>query len=240
MTRARSVAIDQNAISRWVAHLMPVLLFGVVGYVCWVVIVLVCGEYSLKEIMVICLRQKVDYLLKPNADSPYGPRHGTAIAVLTIFSFLLLMMASSYIRLLLVVAFNPGYVKRGPQFYEEREKKRQEGRASKRSENEKTFEASKDEDITLNGIDGAQSHADTHTAVQDNAQSAQPGRRRSRPDITNPPPGLNEIYSYSVFTCEMDGHPAWCSFCKNWKPDRAHHCREVGRCIRKMDHFCPW
>ena len=20
----------------------------------------------------------------------------------------------------------------------------------------------------------------------------------------------------------------------------AHHCREVGRCVRKMDHFCPW
>ena len=26
----------------------------------------------------------------------------------------------------------------------------------------------------------------------------------------------------------------------NFKPDRSHHCREVNRCVQKMDHFCPW
>lgn len=53
-------------------------------------------------------------------------------------------------------------------------------------------------------------------------------------------PGLEDFYKREVFTCESDGRPIWCSTCLNWKLDRAHHCREVGRCVRKMDHFCPW
>lgn len=25
-----------------------------------------------------------------------------------------------------------------------------------------------------------------------------------------------------------------------WKPIRAHHCKELGYSVFKMDHFCPW
>ena len=32
----------------------------------------------------------------------------------------------------------------------------------------------------------------------------------------------------------------YCRHCKAWKPDRAHHCRQLGRCVLRMDHFCPW
>lgn len=53
-------------------------------------------------------------------------------------------------------------------------------------------------------------------------------------------PGLEQFYSKEVFVCESDGRPRWCSECRNWKPDRAHHSSELGRCVRKMDHFCPW
>ncbi|KAL2758344.1 hypothetical protein ACRALDRAFT_1028951 [Sodiomyces alcalophilus JCM 7366] len=77
------------------------------------------------------------------------------------------------------------------------------------------------------------------------------GGRRKLGDLESPPyytgpdldpdsPGLEHFYSKEAFTCESDGRPRWCSECRNWKPDRAHHSSELGRCVRKMDHYCPW
>lgn len=31
-----------------------------------------------------------------------------------------------------------------------------------------------------------------------------------------------------------------CSRCETYRPPRAHHCRICKRCIRRMDHHCPW
>uniref|UniRef100_A0A914E9L2 Palmitoyltransferase n=1 Tax=Acrobeloides nanus TaxID=290746 RepID=A0A914E9L2_9BILA len=31
-----------------------------------------------------------------------------------------------------------------------------------------------------------------------------------------------------------------CTKCESFRPPRAHHCRICRRCIRKMDHHCPW
>ena len=53
-------------------------------------------------------------------------------------------------------------------------------------------------------------------------------------------PGLELFYTKQVFVCSQDGRPKWCSECANWKPDRTHHCSDVGRCVYKMDHYCPW
>ncbi|KAM7201412.1 DHHC palmitoyltransferase domain containing protein [Naviculisporaceae sp. PSN 640] len=61
-------------------------------------------------------------------------------------------------------------------------------------------------------------------------------RRDDNPDS----PGLESFYSKDVFACDEDGRPKWCACCGNWKPDRAHHCSEIERCVLKMDHFCPW
>lgn len=38
--------------------------------------------------------------------------------------------------------------------------------------------------------------------------------------------------------CEVD----WtiCTRCETYRPPRAHHCRICKRCIRRMDHHCPW
>ncbi|GAB0132075.1 hypothetical protein EsDP_00000523 [Epichloe bromicola] len=60
------------------------------------------------------------------------------------------------------------------------------------------------------------------------------------PDSDPNSPGLEAFYSRDVFACEVDGRPKWCSECRQWKPDRAHHSSELGRCVRKMDHLCPW
>lgn len=57
---------------------------------------------------------------------------------------------------------------------------------------------------------------------------------------TNNPPGLEYFWQRDAFICDQGGLPIWCSYCKNWKPDRTHHNQDVGRCTRKMDHFCPW
>lgn len=55
-----------------------------------------------------------------------------------------------------------------------------------------------------------------------------------------PPPGIETFYTKDVFVCDSFGIPIYCSTCNAWKPDRTHHCSEVGRCVRRMDHFCPW
>ncbi|KAI9301457.1 DHHC palmitoyltransferase-domain-containing protein [Cunninghamella echinulata] len=34
--------------------------------------------------------------------------------------------------------------------------------------------------------------------------------------------------------------PRYCKTCQNYKPPRAHHCRQCGKCVLKMDHHCPW
>ncbi|CAD7078912.1 unnamed protein product [Hermetia illucens] len=38
------------------------------------------------------------------------------------------------------------------------------------------------------------------------------------------------------------GHGEWtvCTRCETYRPPRAHHCRICKRCIRRMDHHCPW
>lgn len=43
-----------------------------------------------------------------------------------------------------------------------------------------------------------------------------------------------------AYTCDYQGWPLWCDKCHNWKPDRAHHSSQLGRCVRRMDHFCPY
>ncbi|KAI0476423.1 palmitoyltransferase PFA5 [Xylariaceae sp. FL0804] len=60
------------------------------------------------------------------------------------------------------------------------------------------------------------------------------------PDMNPDSPGLELFYTKNVFVCESDGRPRWCSHCCNWKPDRAHHSSEIGRCVIRMDHYCPW
>jgi palmitoyltransferase len=45
---------------------------------------------------------------------------------------------------------------------------------------------------------------------------------------------------HEAFITDHQGNPIWCEKCNNYKPDRTHHCSQTGRCVRRMDHFCPW
>eukprot|EP01064_Diplonema_japonicum_P012264 TRINITY_DN1972_c0_g1_i1.p1 TRINITY_DN1972_c0_g1~~TRINITY_DN1972_c0_g1_i1.p1 ORF type:complete len:338 (+),score=35.83 TRINITY_DN1972_c0_g1_i1:63-1016(+) len=49
-----------------------------------------------------------------------------------------------------------------------------------------------------------------------------------REESERPQPGSTVLYR------------SWCVKCGNYKPPRSHHDSCTGRCVSKMDHFCPW
>ncbi|KAK7515384.1 DHHC palmitoyltransferase-domain-containing protein [Phyllosticta citriasiana] len=51
---------------------------------------------------------------------------------------------------------------------------------------------------------------------------------------------LKSFRPKDMFIVAADGLPRWCKTCETFKPDRTHHCSDLGRCVRRMDHFCPW
>ena len=159
----------------------------------------------------------VDYLLKPQSNVRTS-RHGAAIAILVVYFLLLFLMTLTYFRLLYVVIFNPGYVPRGPQWQAQQNKRKRE----KAGIEEKADGSSSSSSDTVTGV------------------VYSPPNGRAGPPTTESAPGLQDFFSRNLYVCQGDGRPIWCSTCQNWKPDRAHHCREVDRCVRKMDHFCPW
>lgn len=126
-------------------------------------------------------------------------------------------MVTSYFRILYLVNADPGYLPLGPLGEREKEERRLARKGGEKR------------------ASGPPSDSSTTQSTKYDELSVKPDGRDD-PDC----PGLEDFYSRDVFVCEQDGRPPWCKTCKNWKPDRAHHCREVGRCVRKMDHFCPW
>lgn len=221
--------IDQKVANVWIARVIPIVVVGILGYATWVVVVLVCGQYIDTVLSCTCADLTlVDYLLKP-APTVREPRRAIAIAILTIYTCLLLLLALTYLRLAHTVVTNPGYIPRGPQWHAQSTGKRRRSRSSAVKPGLHDLEK---QNGTYN--QPVAPHGDMPASHSVNESSA------FRPADDIPTPGLQNFYMRNVFTCESDGRPIWCSTCLNWKLDRAHHCREVGRCVRKMDHFCPW
>ena len=173
----------------------------------------------------------MDYLLRPST-TLNAPRPGPAIGILVTYSILLSLFVLTYARLLYIVTVNPGYVPRSAQWSALRDstakanaqRNRSHKKGSSRSSIEIIGENAGEESVESNNLPGYR-HA---------------GAASTEPATDKPAPGLQDFYDRDAFVCQTDGRPIWCSTCLNWKPDRAHHCREVGRCVRKMDHFCPW
>ncbi|ORM40346.1 tRNA (carboxymethyluridine(34)-5-O)-methyltransferase [Babesia sp. Xinjiang] len=47
----------------------------------------------------------------------------------------------------------------------------------------------------------------------------------------------------SMYSCKErkeNGEFRYCQYEACYKPDRAHYCRQLGRNVLKMDHYCPW
>lgn len=134
-------------------------------------------------------------------------------------------MVVTYLHLYYHVLWNPGYLPIGDHKLQddqsdENEKKtkkshrRRHRKSARKAESEKTTQSDTDVERGLGPTSGGV---------------------KSEPDLD-----LESFYTKDVFVCQQDGRPLWCSTCCQYKTDRAHHCRELGRCVRKMDHFCPW
>jgi palmitoyltransferase len=132
-------------------------------------------------------------------------------------------MVVTYLLLYYQVLWNPGYLPLGEQKLQDDENakklkrshgKRHRKNSARQADLEKTTQSDDDVERGSNPISGGV---------------------MSQSDV-----GLENFYSKDVFVCQEDGRPLWCSTCCQFKTDRAHHCRELGRCVRKMDHFCPW
>lgn len=175
-------------VTRWTTRIIPVVLAGCVGFATYVVIKPIC----------------VDFYIRSRGLT------STAIALLVPYCVLLVLVTTTYIRLLLVVAFDPGVVPLGPGASNKRRQRRRQRQRQRRLKS-----ASQPDDIE--------------------AQPYEPG-----PDNNPDSPGLERFYSKDVFVCDADGRPRYCSACRAWKPDRSHHSSEINRCVRKMDHYCPW
>ncbi|KAI0094442.1 zf-DHHC-domain-containing protein [Irpex rosettiformis] len=39
---------------------------------------------------------------------------------------------------------------------------------------------------------------------------------------------------------KLTRRPRFCRTCENYKPPRAHHCKQCNCCVLRMDHHCPW
>ena len=136
-------------------------------------------------------------------------------------------MGFTYFRLLYVVTTNPGYVPQGSRH------ERKSKIASQRKKREGTA------DVQCDLEECANAHVEKR-GDGESARDTESGGAFNRSISTEQAPGLEDFYSKDVFVCQGNGQPIRCTTCKNFKPDRAHHCREIERCVRKMDHFCPW
>lgn len=189
------------------ARIIPIFLVAILGYASYAVTKVIC----------------IDYLINPGSSLPAlnRPRTGAAIAILTIYYTLLLLLLTCLGRLLHTVIVNPGLVPRGDQYYIEKERT-----LSKSSDND-NHEYNKEARLS----DSSHDHPGYTSRHLRRPRRDPKSDRRLQPE---------HFWHKDAFICGYDGRPPFCSTCYNYKPDRAHHCSELGRCVIKMDHFCPW
>jgi len=67
-----------------------------------------------------------------------------------------------------------------------------------------------------------------------------PISKRQNNDKSNPSDGNQEIDLNPALKPYIGRGWTFCTRCETRRPPRAHHCRICQRCVRKMDHHCPW
>ncbi|KAL4896092.1 DHHC palmitoyltransferase-domain-containing protein [Aspergillus ambiguus] len=202
-----------------IARVIPPILLAIVVYACYAITKPLC----------------IDYLLRPLPKYPHHPRVGAGVAILVVYYVILIPVLVTYVRLLYNVVWNPGFLPRGPHALSagkeieppDRHRHRHHHRDRTRKKNGRRSRSVEKPDRQQENkpeVDLERGH-DRHAAGAAFPLDAA---------------GLESFYTKDVFVCQPDGRPLYCSTCGQYKTDRAHHCREVDRCVRKMDHFCPW
>jgi len=180
----------------------------------------------------------VDYLLRPSQrplqHGAHEPRSAAAIVILILYFLLLIPVVVCYFRLLQTIIVNPGYVPRGPRWHEGlQERGLQAG--PRRTAQSRRLSVAPQEKSSLPTSN--QAIGSGELIGRDYTQTTAPFLGSDGNALQN---GLEQFWMRDTFVCDAEGRPKFCSTCLNYKPDRAHHCKEVGRCVRKMDHYCPW
>lgn len=176
----------------------------------------------------------VDCLLRPSSQVAHTSRPAAAIVILVLYFLLLIPVAVCYFRLLQTVVVNPGYIARGPQWHEGLQRRGPQNRSRRPVQWGRPSAGSQEKSSHLTshqGIGGGE------LIGRDYAQTTAPFQEIDGIAIGN---GVEEFWTRDIFVCDAEGKPRFCSTCLNFKSDRAHHCKEVDRCVRKMDHYCPW
>ncbi|EAA60739.1 hypothetical protein AN4697.2 [Aspergillus nidulans FGSC A4] len=192
-----------------VARVIPVVLFGIIIYSCYVITKPLC----------------IDYLIDPLPKYNRPSRVGAGAAILVVFYILLLFVIITYVRLLYTVVYNPDLLPRSQAADQQSTPAKRSKSRSRRKGHGHGHRKSKSDEVSDKPV------SDVERALDYNA-----GPMVLPWDTA----GLEYFYKKDVFVCQPDGRPIYCSKCCHYKPDRTHHCREVDRCVRKMDHFCPW
>lgn len=174
-------------------------------------------------------KNKVDYLISPFPRYARSPRVGTGTAIIVVFYVLLIPVIVTYLRLLYNVVWNPGYLPRGASSMQDQQDRTQASDRPRRKHHRRR--SSRAGAKTTEKTDRSEADVDVERGLEPNAGG------KAYPLNTT---GLESFYTKDFFICQVDGRPSYCSTCCQFKTDRAHHCREVNRCVRKMDHFCPW
>ncbi|KAH7063136.1 DHHC palmitoyltransferase-domain-containing protein [Macrophomina phaseolina] len=157
--------------------------------------------------------------------------HGAGIAVIVVYCVLLFATAVAYLRILVTIRVNPGLVALGRGSADERRRRKKGGR---RPHGVGHHRHGRRERRKFGG--GKQQHHLGDGGVFEDEEGRTWADRQYEEKLKR----LEKYVPREVFVCDYDGLPLWCDKCSNWKPDRTHHCSDLWRCVRRMDHFCPW
>lgn len=220
---------DERDANRYVSRIVPLILLGIIVYASYSITKPLCSKHylaiDLETIHIfntVCY--SVDYLINPRSHYDLKPRLGAGVAIIVLFYLLLFPVIATYLRLYYVVSFSPDFLPRGvswtgsePDFETRYARIRRKGAKLREGR-----------------------HKNREKRVPSPAEAVDIERQAGGAAFPLTDFAQESFWTKDVFICQDDGRPAYCSKCCQFKTDRSHHNRDADRCVRKLDHFCPW